>query len=145
MRKSFQKFKFCFPQSKNGHFLNKKSYFNDKQGCNFFVSICLYQDLVHLNIYFEWQKYVKVSSGKSRWKEKNWLFNSIFFKNLLNFLRFLLYLWNFWDLKFKTFTFFTLLSVKRYQLSQIKLVLMLNVIKIHNFVVNFTILVLNID
>jgi len=48
---------------------------------------------------------------------------------------------HFWDLKLKTFTFFTWLKAKRCKLNQIKLVLMINVIKIYNFVVNFTILV----
>ena len=34
--KVFKKLKLCFPQSKNGHFLLKNSYFNYKQGYNFF-------------------------------------------------------------------------------------------------------------
>jgi len=50
-------------QAKMGTFLLKKSYFNDKQGYNFF---CLYLNLVHLKTYIRVKKYVKVSSGESR-------------------------------------------------------------------------------
>ena len=90
MRKSFQKIKIMLPaKQKWALFLLKKSYFNDKQGYNFF---CLDLPLLGFgtfkHLYLSDKNKKKLAQANPGERRKIAFFDSIFFKNSLNFLRF---------------------------------------------------------